>query len=174
MPIELRFDLTFEDYLNAQRLHAKKNWWLRLNYFAARFVVPVLGILLILLSLLIFSQGRPTHLAIFNFGLGIFLASYPWYFRAKIRRCYRRTRIGSADTWVEIGEDTIHVKGDNASSEASWKAVKSHLEDRKIFLLYLAPAKFIILPKRIFTPEQIAELQSLLARQFAQRIADPS
>jgi hypothetical protein len=31
-------------------------------------------------------------------------------------------------------------------------------------MLYLAPAKFTGLPKRVFTPKQIAELRSLLAR----------
>jgi hypothetical protein len=41
-------------------------------------------------------------------------------------------------------------------------------------MLYLAPAKFIALPKRAFTPEQIAELQSLLARRFAGKAVNPS
>jgi hypothetical protein len=46
-----------------------------------------------------------------------------------------------------------------------WKAVKTFLENKKIFMLYLAPAKFIVIPKRVCTEAQIGELRMLLLRQ---------
>jgi hypothetical protein len=68
----------------------------------------------------------------------------------------------------------IHVKMENVSSDFNWKAVQFFREDPKLIMLYLAPAKFVALPKRACTPEQIAELQSLLARKFAEKAANPS
>jgi hypothetical protein len=174
MPIQLRFTLTFEDYLASMRLHAMKNWWLRLNYFTARFMVPVLGACFILLGLLSFGHGALSAFLIYDFGFGALFVLYPWYYRARLKRCYRRTRTGSGDTSVEIGEEMIRVQAENTSSEFTWKAVQLFREDQKVFMLYLAPAKFIALPKRAFTPEQIAELQSLLARRFAGKAVNPS
>jgi hypothetical protein len=164
MPVILNFTLTFEDYQNALRLHARKNWWLCLNYFAARFVLPALGVLLILLALLISGHSVPSPLAIFNFGLGVFFVLYPWYYRARLKRCYRRTRTGSEQS-VELGEELIRMVAENTSSELTWKAVQFVREDQNVFMLYLAPAKFIALPKRAFTPEQISELEELLTRK---------
>jgi hypothetical protein len=46
-----------------------------------------------------------------------------------------------------------------------WKAIHYFREDKSVFLLYLAPAKFIAIPKRVCTEEKITELRSLLSRQ---------
>ena len=163
MPIQLRFTLSFEDYLAAMRLHARKNWWLCLNYFAARFVLPILGILLVVLGWLVSGNGLPPAAAVFFVGLGVFFLFYPLYYRSRLKRCYRRTSAGTEQS-VELGEQQIRMKAENTSSELTWKAVRSYSEDQNLFMLYLAPAKFIGLPKRVFTPKQIAELRSLLAR----------
>jgi YcxB-like protein len=165
MSVQLNFTLEFSDYVDAQRLHARRNWWLCLNYYTARFVLPVLGVCLIVIGSLNVSHGVPSALSVFNLGLGVFLVFYPWYYRARLKRCYRRTRTGDGEISVELGESMIHVKTENSNSELTWKAVQSFLEDQKLFMLYLAPAKFIALPKRVFSPEQIVELQSFLASQ---------
>ena len=174
MPVNLNFTLTFEDYPLAQRLHARKNWWLCLNYFAARYFLPVLGDCLIFLGLVTLGHRVSSVLSVVNLGLGVFLVLYPWYYRARLKRCYRRTRTGNGETAVEIGEEMIRVKAENSSSELNWKAVQFVREDQKLFMLYLAQAKFIALPKRVFTPEQLVEFQLLLADRLAEKAANPS
>ena len=173
MPIDLNFTLTFEDYLHAQQLHARHNRWVGLNYFAARFILPVLGVCLIAIALFALIRGVLSAISFFNLGLGVFFVLYPWYYRLCLKRRFLRTRTGS-EMQIEINEETIQVKTENSSSEVKWKAVKSYLEDGKLFLLYLAPAKFIALPKRVFSPEQIAALQALLAQKLAENHADPA
>ncbi len=163
MSVQLKFTLEFEDYLDAQRLHAMRNWWLCVNYYAARFFLPVIGVLLIVIGLLNASHGAPSTLSVFNLGLGVFFIFYPLYYSARLKRSYRRTRTGSGETSVELGDTIIRVKTQNSNSELTWQAVHFFREDQKLFMLYLAPAKFIALPKRVFSPEQIIELQSLLA-----------
>lgn len=161
MPIQLRFTLSFEDYLNAQRLHAK--WGPGLNYSKARFVLPVLGVCFILFGLLSVGDGAPWGLRIFFLCFGLCCVLYPWFYRARIRRRYRRTGVREEKTF-DIGEENILVKSENVSSEVRWKAVRLYLEDPNMFLLYIAPVRFFALPKRVFTPDQITQLQSLLAR----------
>jgi hypothetical protein len=165
MLIHLKFNLSLSDYLDAQALHARNNWWRRLNYFAARFVLPVIGVILILQALLMFRTRMPGMFVVIALGLGVFLVFYPWYYRGRLKRCYRRTRTDNGEISVELGESLIHVRTQTSNSELSWKAVQFFLEDQKLFMLYLAPAKFIALPKRVFSHEQIGELQSLLASQ---------
>lgn len=163
MPINLQFTLTFEDYLNSQRLHAKNNFWRCPDYMLARFVLPILGIPLVVLGWLLSGNGLSPAIAVFFVGLGLFFLFYPLYYRSRLKRCYRRTRTGTEQS-VELGQELIRMKSENTSSELTWKGVQSYLEDQNLFMLYLAPAKFIALPKRVFTPEQIIELELLLTR----------
>ena len=161
MSIQLRFTLSFEDFLNAQRLHAKLGSGL--NYSRARIVLAVLGVCLIVFGLLSIGNGAPWGLHLFILCCGVLCVLYPWLRRARLKRRYRRTRV-CEETSFDIGNENILIKAENLSSEAKWKAVQLNLEDQNMFLLYIAPAKFFALPKRAFTPEQIAELQLLLKR----------
>jgi hypothetical protein len=54
----------------------------------------------------------------------------------------------------------------NSKSELNWKAIKSFRENKRIFILYLAPARFIAIPKRVFSEAQIEELRTLLLRKI--------
>jgi hypothetical protein len=44
--------------------------------------------------------------------------------------------------------------------------VKRFSENGKVFLVYLAPSKFMVLPKRVFQPGQADELRALLQRKL--------
>jgi YcxB-like protein len=162
MPITLRFTLTFQDFLNAQRLHAKANWWRRLNYYAI-FMLPVLGVFVILTGNWRTPVNWPS--ATFTMAIGLFCVLFPLYHRFRIKRCYRRTRTGSGDHSFEFGQEKIRVEAENMSSEFNWKAVQKYRENKSVITLYIAPAKFIIVPKRVLTTEQQHELHSLLASQ---------
>lgn len=161
MPIQLRFTFSLEDYLNARHLHAK--WGPGLNYSKVRIVLPVLGVCSILFGLLSVGNGAPWGLHIFFICFGLCGVLYPWFYRARLRCRYRRRGVRE-ETTFDIGEENILVKSENVSSEVRWKAVRLYLEDPNMFLLYIAPARFFALPKRVFTPEQISQLQSLLTR----------
>jgi hypothetical protein len=67
---------------------------------------------------------------------------------------------------VKFNEDLIHVEGTNSSGDMKWAAVKRFSENGKVFLVYLAPSKFMVLPKRVFQPGQADELRALLQRKL--------
>ncbi|MGA2570481.1 MAG: YcxB family protein [Terracidiphilus sp.] len=136
-----------------------------MDYFVGRFVLPVIGVLLLLLGLLIRGKGVPWAFPAFNIGLGVFLVFYPLYYRLRLRRCYLRTRTGNGEISVEIGEDGILIDAENARSELNWNAVRFCRKDKNVIMLYLAPAKFITLPKRALNPKQVIELRELLTRK---------
>jgi hypothetical protein len=48
-----------------------------------------------------------------------------------------------------------------AKSEIEWPAISRFAEDKNVFLLYMAQAKFLVIPKRILSAEQIEEARAL-------------
>jgi hypothetical protein len=162
MPIQIRFKLTFDDYLKAQQLHSKRSFGPHLWYVLARTLIPVLGVLYLLFFAIV--PWRTTHFGWLVVVLicGTYFTFYPLFVRLRLKRCYLRTRTEDGENSVEIGPESIHLQARNTNSHLNWGAVQSFRENANVFLLYLAPGKFIVLPKRVFSPEQIIELQSLL------------
>jgi hypothetical protein len=50
----------------------------------------------------------------------------------------------------------------SARSEMKWPAIQTVRQDRKVLLFYLAPAKFVIVPVRACSSEQVAQLRAML------------
>ena len=95
----------------------------------------------------------------------IILLCCPIYLHFQLRRCYKRTRSGNDGCQLTFGEERIGVEGQFSKGEMEWKGIHFFREDKNVFLLYLAPAKFLAIPKRVCTEEQITEFRSLLSRQ---------
>lgn len=165
MAVHLQFTLTFQDYVEAQRLHAKRGWWPRLNLILGYTLIPVIGVLCILIALFAIRLADSPALFVFELGVGLFLLCYPLYLRLRWKRCYLRTRTEPAECSVEFGDSIIRTHTTTMRSEVEWSAVRSIAENKNLFLVYLAPAKFIPVPKRVCSPQQIEELQSLFTRE---------
>lgn len=166
MPTHLAFTLSFDDYFAAQRLHAKRSGWARFNWFMGRIFAPIWGLLLLALAYLIHGPGVSWDAIVFVAACGLFLLAYPFYMRWKPKRCYLRTRVGGGDCAIDLGEDCIHMVGGGTKSEIQWAAIRSVAENETIFMLYLAPAKFIAIPKLSCTPEQVEDLRQLFLRRI--------
>ena len=169
MPVHLNFAFTFQDYFNAQKLHAKSSWWLRLNLFLAQIGLPILGVSIILFMLWAFRFIDSLPLVLFEFGIGLFLSFYPFYFRLRMKRCYNRILIGSGERTYDFDDSKILLEEANAKSEILWPAVRSFAEDKDSFLIYLAPAKLIMVPKRVCSEPQLSELREMCRRNIPAR-----
>jgi hypothetical protein len=172
MPIHLEFTPTFEDYFDSLRLHVKRSLWLRMNWFGVRVIAPVWGVLSILGAFWMLTWGPPGVSVGIVMVCGICLAGYPFYWRFKLKRCYVRTRTGDGSRAYDFGETQIRAQEPGAKSEIEWSAVRSIAEDKKVFLLYLAPAKYILIPKRLCAEEVADELQKLFAEKI--RSSEPA
>jgi len=165
MTTQLQFQLSLDDYLTAQKLHATRSFWSRLVRVLNFYIYPAIGVTCFLICVILWiekvSDSSPFILMI----CGIILVCCPIYQHYCLRRCYKRTRSGSDGCQLTFDEESIGVEGQYAKGEMDWKAIHFFREDQSIFLLYLAPASFIAVPKRVCTEEQIAELRSLLSRQ---------
>lgn len=165
--IALRFKLTFEDYLSAIQLHAKRGLWPRMVSFLVNWLYPLLGILFFGIAFQEWREHASTGSVVGVVILGVLLVGCRFYMRWNYRRCYRRTRTGNGDISLFIGEDSLLTDiTDYGKSEYSWNAVKSWRENTKVLLVYLAPAVFIPIPKRAISEPQLQDLRALLARKI--------
>jgi len=170
MPIHIEYTSTFKDYLCAQRLHAKRNAWSRINNFAIRRLAPVWGVLILLLALLAYSPGawRSGWFQLMV-GCALILILYPLYIRYRLNSCYRRTRIGDGTRKIDLDEHPIKAQEGHTRSEFDWSAVHSIREDRHVIMLYIAPAKFLMIPKRCCSQQETDEVKRLY-RESASRL----
>jgi hypothetical protein len=167
MPIDLKYSLSLDDYLAGQYFHAQSSVWLYLNYVTARFVFPVVGALIFAESLYRTITKGFQGFNPFQYLIGIFLISFPLYYRHRLKRCYIRTRTDGNECSATFHEDLIHAESTNSSSDLKWAAVQRYSENDKCFLVYLAPSRFMVLPKRVFQPGQADEFRALLQRKIS-------
>ena len=115
------------------------------------------------------SHGSAWVPALSLFTLGTFLALYPFYISYKLKRCFERTRTDAAECTIEFNEELIRATGSNSRSEIAWTGVTATAQDDKVFLLYLAPAKFLVIPQRACDEEQLSEIRELCQRKVSNR-----
>lgn len=161
MSLKLEFSLTFRDYYDGQLLHARRAWWPRLNSFMYRFGFPVWGLLLVTLGIVLATLGTARSILAIVLGAGLFLMSYPVYMRLRLKHCFRQTRTGDGFMAFEFDETGIRSTTQGTRGEIEWSAIRTVREDGKLLLLYLAPAKMFMIPKRVCSPSQLEELRQL-------------
>ncbi|MGA3082507.1 MAG: YcxB family protein [Terracidiphilus sp.] len=167
--MRIQFQLSFDDYRAAQRLHAMRSFWSRLGRVLNYYIYPIIGLISLILSLLLVSGRAPTHSVSTLIICGILLVCCPIYLQIRLKSCYKRTRSGSDGCQLTFDEESIGVEGQYSKGEMEWKAIHFFREDESVFLLYLALAKFIAIPKRVCSEEQIGELRSLLIQKVKQK-----
>jgi len=162
MPTRIEYTSTFKDYLHAQRAHAKRNAWSRINDVAIRKLAPIWGGVILILALLSYSPGawRAGYFQVM-IGCAVILVLYPLYIRYRLNRCYKRTRIGDGSRVIDLDEHLIKVQEGATRSELEWSAIQFIREDKNVLMLYLAPAKFLLVPKRCCPAQTLDEVKRL-------------
>jgi hypothetical protein len=111
MTVHIEYTPAFKDYLCAQRLHAKRSTWARINNFAARILNPVLGALILILALLISGPGVSwTGLYMFMIACALILLAYPIHHRYRVKSSFKRTRIGDGNRTFDIDEHSLKLQ----------------------------------------------------------------
>lgn len=160
--MHLTYSLTFRDYKAAQTLHAKRSEIAYLTHCVGYYLWPILGVCFLAFEFIphhIGASPQPKFLTTFS---GFVLLCCPLFLHLMMKRSYKRTRSGTGDCTIELDQEMIRTKGLHTKSEMEWTAIQSFSEDSKTFLLYLAPARFVVVPKRACTDEEVNELRTLL------------
>jgi hypothetical protein len=166
--MQISYSLSFQDFLDVQKLNAKRNLWSRIRWGSTYYVNPLLGLLILIATiiLLIWNSNLIDDLAVCVI-VGSALILQPFVNRFRLKQIYKRARTSSKNFTLDFDPDSIRSKGEHSISELKWTGVKRWAEDEKLFLIYLAKTRFFTVPKRCCTSGQIEELRSLLQRNVA-------
>jgi hypothetical protein len=94
----------------------------------------------------------------------IFYATAIWT-RAGRRAFNGRPELAQEYT-VDIDDSGIAFRGSISQMHWTWAAFIKFAEAEKVFLAYLSPCAFVILPKRVPGPGQVDELRELLRQKL--------
>ena len=157
--MQINFQLSFDDYRAAQGLHSTRSTWARINYLMNYYLSPLFGVLAFAQAIALDwskSAAGPTLWVV----LGAYLFVGPLYLRVRLKRSYKRTSTGSGVCTLTMVEDGILAETSNTESKIGWAAIQYSRENERLFMLYTAPAKFIVIPKRACSAEQISRDQN--------------
>jgi len=165
VPLQFVFTLTFEDYLAAFQLNARKSPWVHFCLLFQEFIAPMLGILIGLYAILHALKGGIGVPFFVMLGTAIYLVAWTNP-RARLKQRYRETCAGTEETW---SFDAIRIQGRGKTWETSieWSGLNSPLESDRILMLNLELGRSIVIPKRTCTAEQIENLHKLIAEKLS-------
>jgi hypothetical protein len=158
--MEIAFVSTIQDFINSQRTHA----WRRYSPERAklqRILSPIFGAVFIVVGLMGYRQGWNVALVIFEVMCGLYVALSTSVIAPLLyRRAYRRRHCGSLhENIIRIADDAIYCDCPGHShGTLEWNAIHGIIESDTTILLYLAPGRFLPIPKRVISDSDRQEL----------------
>ena len=164
--MEVTYELTQRDFYESLIAHRNR---LVILKWARRLMVSFLFLLaaagLVLLAVRPSSKTFTDLVPLFILAVvwAVFIWGWPWW---AARGQFLKQPAAHGLKTVLIDETGIHWRWNWSSSDLEWKNYIRCLEAKNQFLLYPSPAHFNIVPKRAFTPEQMAEFRTLIAQNI--------
>jgi YcxB-like protein len=150
--VRIEFTTTLQDFVAAQRLHCFRKYGSGSGRLP-RILYPILGALTLVYSFHLFHQGGVTSLALLELFCGLYLllagnVIAPYLYR----RRYLRTRGSEGGINLDITEESIQLDCPGRSSgRLEWNAILGVLDGPSVTLLYLSPATFLMVPRRVLS-----------------------
>ncbi len=161
--MNIRGQLTWQDYLHAQSLHTQRVWWLQMLWYAA-LVVVVGGFLSVMIPDV--AANGPAIVWTYIWLPVVIVAAAGLFYYVVIprgmRKLYEQHAEMSAPFDYEITQGRLMVTNGYGHADHPWGAFQKWKENRDLFLLYLSEAQFIIVPKRFCTSGQLGALRARL------------
>ena len=172
--MQITYELSFDDYRAAQLLHAKRSLWRRLMRILTHAIVPICGACFLVLAITLIGDKGSLDSMLIMLTCGSYLILCPFYLNWRLKRVFKRTRRQKNECNTTLSEERLLLDAGNMKSEIDWTAVLFFSENSKIFMLYIAQANFIAIPKRVCTEAQIEELRSLFRRKIKPASEQPN
>jgi len=142
------YELTQSDYVDAQIMHRWRRYKPSTTEFWMRFT-PIAGFGFIVLGLFFFVR----NLDLWAGWVECLVAKF------RLGRRFQHTRINSCPVTLRFEADAIYSEQPGvASSRIEYTVIRSLYPSKNSIMVYLAPAFFLILPRRMMTEAQQADL----------------
>ena len=151
--------LTADDYVAANQLHLRDS--LRRPSGLACFALPVLAYV-ILMTIAYLQRWETAQVVAVNAGAAFFVAfivaNYFVFTPVTTRRNYGKQKTLHRPYTYAWSETGLRISNDSGEWHVAWSDYLKWREDARIFVFYQGPRLFNMLPKRVLTPEQVADV----------------
>ncbi len=164
--MEIRYNLTEEDYINFNMFHAKNSTTVKRALNLQRFISPII---FIILSFVLSKIGSIPFLGLFITFLLVsvlWIIFYPKYFYSyMIRNSKKMIKEGKNDGLLAghhmiLSEEGIVDSNANGETKVTWSGIKTLSEDQDNLYIYNSSVSAYILPKREL--DDVEEIKSFL------------
>jgi hypothetical protein len=152
--MEIRYNLTEEDYLNFNMFHVKNSKAVKRTLNMQRFLTPII---FIIASFVLSKVGSMSFLGVFITFLVVsilWIIFYPKYFYSYvIRNMKKMIKEGKNDGllgehYMILSDEGIIDSTSNGETKVSWLGIQTLSEDKHNIYLYNSSVSAYILPKR--------------------------
>jgi hypothetical protein len=158
--VEIRFQNTIDDYVEAQRAYQRHRFWYDAYPWLA--IVCVLVALYLVLFVDVYLALGPLLSAAW-FMLPRLL--FPW----RMRRDFHKHPHFALESDLVAAEEGLRLKSDLGEGFSKWAAFTKWHETENLFMLYTGVRQFRIIPKRAFEASQLSEFRELLRRKLSSK-----
>jgi hypothetical protein len=166
--VEVSYQLTESDYRDALSLYSRSN---RLSFWAFRCVVAFLVILscsallgaLLAPKGMVFESFAPSMVLLAL--LLIFVPATRWL---NARRQFRSAPSAQAPITMTVSDEGVAFRSQYTDSKVAWSLFVRWLDGKSVFALLQSNVVFNVIPKRAFSPDQLAEFREILRRKIGE------
>ncbi|OIJ14539.1 hypothetical protein BKP35_06590 [Anaerobacillus arseniciselenatis] len=156
MTIIIEGQLTYEEFKQYSEYHTKK---ILMRYFISVFLIMFIAIYITMFEEFGWFLTVALPLSITYIGF-VFLK---FILKMINKRHYDQNPMLKQKMKYVISTKTIRLNSEQLQSKYSWEEIRSTIEYRDMFLLYVTKTSALILPKRYFqTKEDISQFKALL------------
>jgi hypothetical protein len=167
--MEVNYQLTVDDYLRAIKASRNRNAFFRWLYrLSLGIVIVAFGVGATLFTI------DPHSRALRNLApLYIFLILWiVWFYGApylSARSQFRGSPSAKTPITLIAAEEGLHFRSRQTDSKVDWSAYVNWIEEKTIFALFPHPKIFIVIPKRVFSADQLVQFRELLRQKVKQK-----
>ena len=166
--MRIEYTSNYRDFADAQKLHRRSKPTYEASLLVFGFFA-VLGAVILIHGLLTYGFTGLLDHHVTDFACGVFLVLLPVFYWANfiysIRRGFRLTSTGQVCA-IDFESDGLRMIGEHSKGEILWSAFHSFVEGPRCFLLYLAPGRFLSVPKRLLDGAKLPDFRSLLSEKI--------
>ena len=166
--MQVTYQITESDFCDGQVTYRKRNFVSRWSWIG---LVALLAVCTLFEATVITLAPRQRSLLsgwmIFSAICTVLLALLYWLGpRLEARKQYRNAPSAKGTVNLEILDNGLRFVSAASTGEAPWSHYLKCLEGKAVFLLFLNPRVFVLIPKRAFTAEQENQFRTLLAQNI--------
>ena len=156
------FELAADDYADAQRAHLRRmlGWKIAFAYVFA--IIFMLGIIISIFDSRYFEQMKPLWFLGALVTLLVALTETGFLYR----RQFRKLKALQLPVTMQVDHDSVLLSSDRGKGRTKWSSYEKWQESRRVFLLYIQPRLFHIVPKHGLGPEKTEAFRQLLREKI--------